>query len=317
MYARHGGLTLVEVIFILGIIGLLAIVLFPALQLARESSRLRQCQHHLQQLGMALQVHESSHGTFPPGVVAEGDNFRNGTHSGFVFLLPFLDQQTLFDAYDQSQPWDAAENLAIGQAPIPLLLCPSNSSSVPQQGGLSGAPTDYAFCKGPYAYLCAIPAGGGMFDINSRICSDDLTRGASHTMAVGEAASNALLAATSAADRSGLKMGQIWSKANFDGIDEARHLGGRGSVLAVTAQNPGPDGVYGTQDDVLAPLNASPVAVSIDAQPGPDCSDHSDRVRGFYAYHRGGANFAHADASVRFVSQDISQQVYRTLSQLQ
>ena len=111
-----------------------------------------------------------------------------------------------------------------------------------------------------------------------------------------------------------MKMGQVWSKANFDGSIANPHLGGHGSVLAVTAQNPGPDGRYGTDDDVLAPLNSAPVSVTIDASPGPDCQDSGDRVRGFFGYHRGGANFVFADASVRFITDEIAQPTYRALS---
>ncbi len=111
-----------------------------------------------------------------------------------------------------------------------------------------------------------------------------------------------------------MKMGQVWSKASFDGTNKSRHLGGRGSVLAVTAQDPGPDGRYGTGDDVLAPLNSAPVSVSIDAAPGADCEDSRDRVRGFYSFHRGGANFVFADTSVRFITDDISPSTYRALS---
>ena len=62
-----------------------------------------------------------------------------------------------------------------------------------------------------------------------------------------------------------MEMGQVWSKASFDGLNETGHQGGHGSVLAVTAQNPGPDGIYETSDDVLAPLNQTPIDVSIDA----------------------------------------------------
>ena len=111
-----------------------------------------------------------------------------------------------------------------------------------------------------------------------------------------------------------MKMGQVWSKANFDGTRVYSHLGGHGSVLAVTAQNPGTDGVYGTTDDLLAPLNESPVSVSVDASPGPDCQDSGDRIRGFYSYHTGGANFVYADASVRFVSDDVAPSTYRAMS---
>ncbi len=111
-----------------------------------------------------------------------------------------------------------------------------------------------------------------------------------------------------------MKMGQVWSKANFDGTDANRHLGGHGSVLAVTAQNPGSDGRYGTSDDVLAPLNKAPVSVTLDASPRPDCQDMEDRVRGFFSYHPRGANFVFADASVRFVTEETSPSVYRSLS---
>ena len=55
-------------------------------------------------------------------------------------------------------------------------------------------------------------------------------------------------------------MGQVWSKADFDGINATGFEGGRGSALAVTSQNAGPDGQFNTSDDVLAPLNVAPVA---------------------------------------------------------
>jgi prepilin-type processing-associated H-X9-DG protein len=114
-------------------------------------------------------------------------------------------------------------------------------------------------------------------------------------------------------------MGQVWSKADFDGRDGFGHHGGRGSVLAVTTQNPGPDGVFGTADDVLAPLNPFPrgVQVSVDLSPDDSCPNPDDRVREFASLHPGGANFLMADGSVRFVSQAIVFQAYQALSTIQ
>jgi len=111
-------------------------------------------------------------------------------------------------------------------------------------------------------------------------------------------------------------MGQVWSKADFDGLNETGHEGGHGSVLAVTAQNPGPDGQFETSDDVLALLNVAPVDVSIDATPGPDCQDPMDRIRGFYSFHPAAANFLFADGSVHVVQESISGPVYRALSSI-
>ena len=108
-------------------------------------------------------------------------------------------------------------------------------------------------------------------------------------------------------------MGQVWSKANFDGINLAGHLGGRGSVMAVTAQNAGDDGQWGTTDDVLAPINQQPVDVSIDMVPDDNGSDQ-DRVRGFLGFHRQTCNFVLADGSTHSVTEGVSAELYRAIS---
>jgi hypothetical protein len=109
-------------------------------------------------------------------------------------------------------------------------------------------------------------------------------------------------------------MGQVWSSANFDGTNFAGFQGGRGSVLAVTSQNPGADGIWNTSDDLLTPLNQRPADVSIDWKVGPDSSDPNDRVRGFLSQHQNGAVFALGDASTRFIPDTIDPLLYRQLS---
>lgn len=112
-------------------------------------------------------------------------------------------------------------------------------------------------------------------------------------------------------------MGQVWSTADFDGINMAGYHGGRGSVLAVTQQNPGPDGVDGTGDDVRAPLNRIPSDVSVDVVANDGCGHPMDRIRNFISAHTAGAQFLLGDGSVRFVSQHIDNATYRHLSTMQ
>jgi hypothetical protein len=114
-----------------------------------------------------------------------------------------------------------------------------------------------------------------------------------------------------------MTMGQVWSSANFAGIDSTGFVGGRGSVVAVTAQNPGPDGVWDTADDLLTPMNKQPSEVSIDWTVGPNDADQGDRVRGFYSFHAGGTHFANVDAATHFVADTIDLQLYRHLSNRQ
>ena len=87
-------------------------------------------------------------------------------------------------------------------------------------------------------------------------------------------------------------------------------------MLAVTAQNPGDDGVWQTDDDLITPLNKLKTDISIDeSATANDVQNNLDRVRGFYSYHRGGgANFVFGDGSVRFVSQKIDSDTYVSLS---
>ena len=109
-------------------------------------------------------------------------------------------------------------------------------------------------------------------------------------------------------------MGQVWSKADIDGIPEHGHHGGCGSVLAVTSQNLGSDKLLGTPDDMLAPLNARPVWISVDASVGPNCQNTSDTIRNFTSFHAEGAYFVSGDGSVHFIVNTIEPATYQALS---
>ena len=313
--AATAAFTLVELLVVIAMIAVMAALLLPAVNAAREAARKITCTNNIRQLGLAALNYESTRHEMLPGVVAVGDDFKTGMHSGFVFLLPYLEEMALYDRYDMYSPWTSVINQDVGQTSISILLCPSNESRVVDNADILAAPTDYAFSKGPIAYLCAKkPAGKGAFDVNSRTKLRKIKDGLSKTMAFGEAASSPNLRADSICVGEEYMMSQAWTKANFDGGCSGYHQGGHGSVLAVTSQNPGPDGEFSTSDDVLAPLNLEPVCVSIDFSAGRDCSDAQDRVRAFFAFHPSGANFVFFDGSVRLISSSVEPEIYRAYS---
>ncbi len=108
------GFTLVELLVVIAIIGVLVALLLPAVQAARESARRAQCLNNLRQIGLAMINYESSKGELPAGRLFCGpesasvsDNICNNERvslSGFWVILPYMEQQALFDRIDLSQP---------------------------------------------------------------------------------------------------------------------------------------------------------------------------------------------------------------------
>jgi prepilin-type N-terminal cleavage/methylation domain-containing protein len=146
--------TLVELLVVIAIIGVLVALLLPAVQQARESARRISCVNRLKQIGLALQNYEATHKVFPPAYitgntaadgsafgVSFGDEYRNGPN-GFAWgamLLPYLEQQGLYDRFDFAAPCWAPVNAAAVQSKVATFLCPSanggsNGFSVQREG---------------------------------------------------------------------------------------------------------------------------------------------------------------------------------------
>jgi len=194
---KRQAFTLVELLVVIAIIGMLVAILLPAVQGARGAARRSQCQNNLKQLGIAITSHEAALGAYPPGVTSKSEDLRDGLYSGFVNLLPYVEQQTIYDRMDLKADWKTGFNLDMSRQSIPGYLCPESDSQVAE--AMEFGPTDYAFSKGPQAYLStkAMEAYHGMFDVDSEIKRAHVKDGLSNTIAMGEAASSATLEATS------------------------------------------------------------------------------------------------------------------------
>jgi type II secretory pathway pseudopilin PulG len=121
------GLSLVELLVAAAIMGLVAALMLPAVQAARESARRTQCANNLRQIGLALHLFESSHRVFPAsGWTTAGPGNPAGKYVGWrTLILPFLEQNPLENQYDFEQHWWEDNNLRAGRIPVPVLICPS------------------------------------------------------------------------------------------------------------------------------------------------------------------------------------------------
>jgi type II secretory pathway pseudopilin PulG len=123
----------VELLVVIAIIGILVAMLMPAVQAAREAARRAECKNNLKQLGLALLTYESNFRMFPPsgswktGVDIDLPNNPNVGTSWVVLILPYIEQQNLYNAFDFTQPLSHANNANARGVQVKALQCPSDS----------------------------------------------------------------------------------------------------------------------------------------------------------------------------------------------
>lgn len=139
---RHA-FSLVELLVVIAIMGVLISLLLPAVQAARESARRVQCVNHLKQLSLAALNYESTYGHLPPSALLDSlekinsltetlypvvDQRVGKQFSWAVLLLPFFEQQNLYDEFDLSRMVFEQE-LEPQARTISALLCPSDPAT--------------------------------------------------------------------------------------------------------------------------------------------------------------------------------------------
>ena len=297
---RRRAFTLIELLVVMAVIGVLVAILLPAVQQAREAARRSSCQNRLKQLGLAVLNYESTHSVLPPGAVAA----RNGTATsncellGFtnqesrapwtVLLLPYLEQQQLYNEFKLEQPFFGLRHPIAGTAnetaqtkPAPAVFqCPSSpNSSIPTNlsyfGVQGGGP--FPDCTGAGFYVGRVFFYNGAFYINSSTRIADLTDGASNTALLGE--TRYLSVAGPNPPYEGTWASSIW----FGFLSE-------GSM-------------YVTLAGMMEPPNSCP------ANPALNWAGEF-QTRTFGSFHYGGFHVALGDGAVKFLSDSIDTSVY-------
>lgn len=301
--SRVRGFTLIELLVVIAIIAVLIALLLPAVQQAREAARRSQCKNNLKQIGLALHNYESSLLCFPAGSIVKSDA------ATLTQILPYMEQNNQYALFNWSVSLNGSRlNSAAIRQTLPPFQCPSD----PGAPGFSWAgQANYMQCLGSNALWTNTT---GIFYRNSSTRMRDILDGTSNTAAFSE-------------------------------IKKGPYPGSGGSLAAVPAGD--------TRDFQVATNVSSWTAPADDLNPPAACENRATPawlyrglqyyrglvVATFYthtlnpnarlrdcirsslgsghlaarSYHVGGVHVLLADGSVRFVSDNISNQVWRAV----
>jgi prepilin-type N-terminal cleavage/methylation domain-containing protein/prepilin-type processing-associated H-X9-DG protein len=308
------GFTLVELLVVIAIIGVLVAMLLPAIQAAREAARRSQCVSNMKQLALACNNHEALHRKLPYAWYWPQNTPGVQKYYGWgLVILPHLEQQAIYDLYNFNVNWFDPANQQVINNRIETFLCASAMDgdqsglaciNSPDKGGpwtdRTAARSDYIASRGYMNYWD--PRGdsrcpGPMMNITNSLAvgvtasevpvkMSKITDGTSKTILLMEQASRH----------------QFWLFGNLQppvtsptSNPKSIHWGFIGMWASWGSQWARCTAADGTEDKTqqcTAYINAN-------------------NNGGIYSFHAGGANFAMADGSVSFLTEDINNLVLR------
>ena len=125
------GITLIEVLVVISVVGLLIALLLPAVQSARQAASRAQCQNNLKQIGLAIHQYEGVNGQLPTGRLSSGPMVMEYGRSVLVSVLPYVDQGPLYNQFNFSLWTTDIANLTVEVSRPGIFVCPSDPAASP------------------------------------------------------------------------------------------------------------------------------------------------------------------------------------------
>jgi hypothetical protein len=109
--------------------GFLIALLLPAVPAAREPGRRMFCSHKMKQIVFAFHEYHKEYGHLPPAFTVDEDGKL--LHSWRVLILPYIEQQELYEQIRLDEPWDSEHNQQFHSEAPAIFRCPSSVKSMP------------------------------------------------------------------------------------------------------------------------------------------------------------------------------------------
>ena len=142
--ARAGkSFLLLNILGVISVIAMLIALILPATRNVRPSSDRAQCLNNLKNITLALIIYAETHKSFPPAYTVDANG--NRLHSWRTLILPYLDQQALYESIDLSKPWNEPANAKAYGTELNVFMCPSAKLSKGLTTYLGNAAIDGCF----------------------------------------------------------------------------------------------------------------------------------------------------------------------------
>jgi prepilin-type N-terminal cleavage/methylation domain-containing protein/prepilin-type processing-associated H-X9-DG protein len=351
LFFRRYAFTLIELLVVIAIIAILIGLLLPAVQKVREAANRMSCTNNLKQIGLALHNYHDANGGFPPAKINSGSaqdatqNFYNGkpgttvarmingkpvakvySHTGFVLLLPFIEQDNLYKQYDFSLPsthesWNGyapatghvasdlanfpngvtgTVNQAVIETYVKVYVCPSDQNPPPVDS--YSLDDGYFAYSGPsqrrsnYLFNCYTATDyTSSYNASSQYAGAFGTNGAARLADIKDGTSNTIMVGEARQQMCSTYFGPRW---------------GAGVHTSVHGYVPPPSNPTAYKWHINYPAGSDPLCGPL---PASDPRAKLQYAWGFGSWHAGGANFVLCDGSVRFLPDTMAFPVFQAM----